>query len=81
MEQTNCALLPLDLLVHSYKTEFMAPHTCHAKFEDTKDVMINHTSINRKRTDNIMAKSMMARAIRGGVKVDFLLADAWFQNG
>jgi hypothetical protein len=25
-----------------------------------------------------MAKSMMARAIRGGVKVDFLLADAWF---
>jgi len=28
MEQTNCALLPLDLFVHSYKTEFMAPHTC-----------------------------------------------------
>jgi hypothetical protein len=25
-----------------------------------------------------MAKSMMARAIRGGVKVDFLLADVWF---
>jgi hypothetical protein len=25
-----------------------------------------------------MAKNMMARAIRGGVKVDFLLADAWF---
>jgi hypothetical protein len=25
-----------------------------------------------------MAKSMMAQAIRGGVKVDFLLADAWF---
>ncbi len=25
-----------------------------------------------------MAKSMMARAIRGGVKAEFLLADAWF---
>ena len=50
----------------------------HKEFQDGRSIVGKRYLQAQQLTKPQMAKSMMARAIRGGVKVDFLLADAWF---
>jgi len=47
-------------------------------FEDARSIVGKRYLQAQQLTKPQMAKSMMARAIRGGIKADFLLADAWF---
>ena len=47
-------------------------------FKDARSIVGKRYFQAQQLTKPHMAKSMMARAIRGGVKAEFLLADAWF---
>ena len=47
-------------------------------FKDARSIVGKRYFQAQQLTKPQMAKSMMARAIRGGVKAEFLLADAWF---
>ena len=50
----------------------------YKEFQEGRSIVGKRYLQAQQLTKPQMAKSMMARAIRGGVKVDFLLADAWF---
>ena len=50
----------------------------YKEFQEGRSIVGKRYLQAQQLTNPQMAKSMMARAIRGGVKVDFLLADAWF---
>ena len=50
----------------------------HEDFQDGRSIVGKRYLQAQQLTKPQMAKSMKARAIREGIKVDFLLADAWF---
>ncbi|WP_221902157.1 transposase, partial [Bathymodiolus platifrons methanotrophic gill symbiont] len=50
----------------------------HEKFKDGRSIAGKRYLQALQLTKPKMAKGMMARAIRGGINADFLLADAWF---
>jgi SRSO17 transposase len=50
----------------------------HQEFNDGRSIVARRYNQAQNQTKPQMAKAMMARAIRAGVEVDYLLADAWF---
>lgn len=50
----------------------------HEEFQDGRSIVSKRYRQAQQLTKPQMAKSMMARAIRGGIEVEYLLADAWF---
>lgn len=50
----------------------------HQAFNDGRSIVAKRYHQAQNQTKPQMAKSMMCRAIRAGIDVDYLLADAWF---
>jgi SRSO17 transposase len=52
----------------------------HQPFKDGRSRAAKRYRIARNQTKLQMAKAMIHRAVRAGIKADYLLADAWFGN-
>lgn len=50
----------------------------HQEFNDGRSIVAKRYHQAQHQTKPQMAKTMMSRAIRAGIMVDYLLADAWF---
>lgn len=68
-------LVPLDseLFISATKAQAL-----HQPFRDGRSVVAKRYRVARDQTQPEMAKAMIRRALRAGIKADDLLADAWF---
>jgi SRSO17 transposase len=67
--------IPLDseLFISDVKAQGL-----HQEFKDARSIVGKRYHQAQHQTKPQMAKAMMSRAIRSGINVDYLLADAWF---
>jgi len=67
--------VPLDseLFISATKAQAL-----HQPFRDGRSVVAKRYRVARDQTKPEMAKAMIRRALRAGIKADYLLADAWF---
>jgi hypothetical protein len=67
--------VPLDseLFISAVKAQGL-----HQPFKDARSIVGKRYSQAQHQSKPQMAKTMMSRAIRAGIDVDYLLADAWF---
>jgi len=52
----------------------------HQPFKDGRSIVAKRYRVAGQQTKLQMAKAMIHRAVRAGIKADYLLADAWFGN-
>jgi len=67
--------VPLDseLFISATKAQAL-----HQPFRDGRSVVARRYRVARDQTQPAMAKAMIRRALRAGIEVQYLLADAWF---